>query len=67
MNKIKIKSKLLQKIERDEDLKRQKMELVNQYAKYSEIPSFCKRQINELDGQIEINNLKYKETLKRVY
>ena len=67
MNKTKIKSKLLQKIERDEDLKRQKMELVNQYARYSEIPRFCRRKLNELEAQIETNSLKYNKILKNVY
>ena len=43
------------------------MELVNQYARYWDLPNFCKRKINEIDSKIEINKLKYKESIKNIY
>ena len=67
MEKVNGKSKLLKKIKIDQELRKQKMELVNQYARYWDLPNFCKRKINEIDSKIEINKLKYKESIKNIY
>lgn len=67
MEKVKIKSKLLQKIERDAKLKKKKLELLKQYSGYWELPNFCQRQINEIESQMEYDNLKYKQDIKKIY
>lgn len=67
MDKIKNRNRILQKIKLNEELKKQKMELVSKYARYWELPNCCKRQLSQLEAEIEINNLKYNKTLKNVY
>lgn len=67
MEKIQSANKLAQKIERDRKLKKQKIDLLNKYSGYWELPNFCKRQLSELEDQIEVNNSDCYKNLKNVY
>ena len=67
MKRIQNASKWWQKIERDRKLKKQKIDLLNKYSGYSELPNYCKRQLSELEAQIEVNNSDCYKNLKNVY